>query len=839
MRGIPRGLAARRSANLRDVAYAIDAAIDAGARVLRGTVVIDVSLARRGAVVLDSRPATGGGAEIVAIDGVPVDRAMRREDHLVVPAARMPAGRHRIECAFTAPITPAGTALTRYDDREDGSSYVYSMFVPADASTVFPCFDQPDLKARLTLVLTVPRGWRVVANAPLRSRRGGRHVFEPTPPLGTYLFAFAAGPFGATAARGRYGSKVYVRRSRMRHAARPMAETLALSDASLDWLERWTGHPLPFPKHDLVLVPEFQYGGMEHAGATFLRESAILLGPDASHAEHARRALLVAHENAHQWFGNLVTMRWFDDLWLKEGFASLCALAIVEAIAPGLEPRVGFVAQKAAACATDRTRGTRALVATVTNLLAAKNAYGTIVYQKGPAVLRMTERLLGASAFRRGVRRWLRTHAYGAADWRDLVAALAQASGRPLGRWAAAWITGEGVPTVRLAITRDAAGRVRHAIVRRTGGAATLPLEFDLFAYGSAGAGARRIAVAMQGREARVRALEGRPAPSAVVLNAADHAYGLFVADRAQVEALFAALPRMPDPLARALAIESAWNAMRAGELAPRTLADRYLAWLPHETSETLATTLLERIVDLVRRHVDPDDADALAHTAEATLGPMARDARASAAMRSAAWRAFIDVVRSDDGRRRLARALDTQQPGEAARFAMLTRLAILGAPDAATRIARAASDARTDDARRRAFAAGAALPDRAAKRRILTRFLEDAALPESWIEAALPAFAAPEHARLVRPLVPRAIAALPRLERRFRIFFVSRWLAAIVGAQTDAAGLAAVDAAIRATDLAPPLRSRVLEARDALAIVVRARKTRQTRDRDRARRPT
>jgi aminopeptidase N len=829
MRGIPRTLAARRSGNLADVAYAIDAVLDTGASLLRGTVAIEVSLARAGAIVLDSRPAEGGTAEIVAIDGRAVDRAMRREDHLVVPATRMRAGRHRIVCAFTAPITPAGTALTRYDDREDGSSYVYSMFVPADASTVFPCFDQPDLKARLTLALTVPEGWRVVANAPLRARSAGRHVFAPTPPLSTYLLAFAAGPFHVTTAGGRRGSRVFVRRSRVQGARRPIAETLALSDAALDWLERWTGRPLPFPKHDLVLVPEFQYGGMEHAGATFLRESAILLGSDASHAEHARRALLVAHENAHQWFGNLVTMRWFDDLWLKEGFASLCALAIVEAIAPALEPRVGFVAQKAAACATDGTRGTRPLVAAIDNLLAAKNAYGTIVYQKGPAVLRMTERLLGAAAFRRGVRRWLRDHAYGAADWRDLIAALEAASGRSLGRWAEAWITGDGVPTVRLAVTADAGGRVRRAVVRRAGGAARLPLAFDVTAYGAAAVRGRRIAISMQGREARVRALEGRHVPATMVLNAGDHAYGLFVVDRAHAEALFAALPRMPDALARALAIESTWNAMRGGRLPPRVLAEHFLAWLPQETSETLATTLLERIVDLARRYVEPAHADALAHAAEATLAPMAWSAHASPAMRSAALRAFVDVVRSESGRERLLHTLDAERPGEATRFAILTRLAVLGAPEAATRIARAARDARSDDTRRLAFAAGAALSDGAVKRRMFTRFLADPALPESWIEAALPAFAAPEHARLVRPLVARAIAALPALEQRFRIFFVNRWLAAIVGGQIDADGLAAVDAAIRATHLAPPLRSKALEARDALAIVVRARAMRRT----------
>jgi aminopeptidase N len=197
---------------------------------------------------------------------------------------------------------------------------------------------------------------------------------------------------------------------------------------AVDWFAGYFGFPFPFPKHDLVLVPEFPYGGMEHAGATFLREDSVLFPSEPTAADRLRRTQLLFHETSHQWFGDLVTMRWFDDLWLKEGFANLMAAKATAAIAPEYGVWNAFHQLKVSAYRTDATEGTTPIWQRLPNLSAAKSAYGSIVYSKAPAVLRQAEFYLGADAFERAVQGFVHSHAYGAADWGDLVRALEGAS---------------------------------------------------------------------------------------------------------------------------------------------------------------------------------------------------------------------------------------------------------------------------------------------------------------------------------------------------------------------------------------------------------------------------
>jgi len=267
-----------------------------------------------------------------------------------------------VELQFRAPLAVSGQALTLYRDREDGASYVYSLLVPADASSLFPCFDQPDLKGRFTLRLRLPRDWRAVSNAPLLEEAPGRARFAQTEPISTYLFAFAAGPFERLSQPDE-AVRLWVRRSQLERARAHAGEVLALNRQALAFFRAEFGRPYPFAKYDLVLIPELAYGGMEHAGATFLNEQAIVFPYPPTGPDLLRRAQLLFHEASHQWFGNLVTMRWFDDLWLKEGFANFMAAKAAAAIVPELEPWSAFHALKTSAYRTDVTAGTTPLMA--------------------------------------------------------------------------------------------------------------------------------------------------------------------------------------------------------------------------------------------------------------------------------------------------------------------------------------------------------------------------------------------------------------------------------------------------------------------------------------------
>lgn len=467
--GVSHALARWRAARYRDVAIAITADIDARASRLRGRAAVSLALARPAPIVLDWAPARRPALASLRVNGARCRGARFRGEHLVIPA--MPAGRVEIAIELIAPIRAKGTPLTGWRDPSDGARYVHSLFVPAEARRVFPCFDQPDLKTRFTLDLTVPARWTVVSNEPARSvvpaPRGRRRFgFPPTPPISTYVFAFAAGPFVAIPDRSaRVPSRLLVRRSIARKARRDAPAILVTARRGIRWIERYLDTPFPFAKHDLVAVPAFFYGGMEHAGATFLREESMLLGPHPVAAAAARRRHILLHEIAHQWMGDLVTMRWFDDLWLKEGFANFLAVRTLRDIGREREARAMLAELRRTALGSDELQR-RGLHRRLANIADARALYGPTVYCKAPLVLAEAERLVGRTAFRCAVARILRDHRWSSFDRHDFVGALEAESGRSLSAWARTHIMRPGATgLLRLELRRSAAPSARGAPV--------------------------------------------------------------------------------------------------------------------------------------------------------------------------------------------------------------------------------------------------------------------------------------------------------------------------------------------------------------------------------------
>ena len=280
-------------------------------------------------------------------------QAVVRDEHIVIPASMLRAGANEVRLAFAS----SDLALNRNPE------FMYTLFVPARARLAFPCFDQPDLKARYTLTLDVPEGWQAVANGAEQAREDARHDatirFAETQPISTYLFAFAAGRFQVeTAERNGRRFPMFHRETDAAKVARNRDAIFDLHAAALDWLERYTGIPYPFGKFDFLLVPSFQFGGMEHPGAIFYNASALLLDPSATQNQKLGRASLIAHETAHMWFGDLVTMRWFNDVWMKEVFANFMAAKIVNPSFPEINHELRFLyAHYPAAYDVDRTAG--------------------------------------------------------------------------------------------------------------------------------------------------------------------------------------------------------------------------------------------------------------------------------------------------------------------------------------------------------------------------------------------------------------------------------------------------------------------------------------------------
>src|SRR5262249_25935056 len=333
-----------------------------------------------------------------------------------------------------------------------GSEYIYTLFVPMDAEMAFPCFDQPDLKAKFKLSVQHPTGWTVISNTSPDSIESMSSIsktsFAETKPISSYLFAFAAGPFKKVHEMAGLPG-LYVRQSKVKRAQDEAEAVQQITAQGMRYLADYFAQPFPFPKYDLVMIPGFAYGGMEHAGATFVREESILFRTAPTHSDRFNRDVLLLHELTHQWFGDLVTMRWFDDLWLKEGFANYMAYRALADLKPDDNVWKRFYqAMKPAAYGIDSTQGTTPIYQDIPNLKDAKSAYGAIVYSKAPAVMKQLAFVIGEEPFRDGLRLYLKQHAFANAEWSDLVGAFERVSGKQLQSWADAYIKRRGMPQV-------------------------------------------------------------------------------------------------------------------------------------------------------------------------------------------------------------------------------------------------------------------------------------------------------------------------------------------------------------------------------------------------------
>lgn len=361
-------------------------------------------------------------------------------EHIVIPAEELEAGPNEIRIEFTA----GTTSLNRNPD------FLYTLFVPDRARTAFPLFDQPNLKAVFELSLIIPTGWTAISGAPLQEmqeiKRGVLHRFAPTELISSYLFSFVAGRFERVERTigGREMTMLH-RETDEEKVARNIDEIFRLHAAALDWLEDYTGIDYPYAQFGFALIPAHPYGGMEHTGAIQYSASRVLLEEAPSDPQLLGRASLIAHETAHMWFGNLVTMDWFNDVWTKEVFANFMAAKIVNPSFPDINHDLNFlVTYYPRAYSVDRTAGANPIRQHLANLDQAGQLYGAIIYNKAPIMMRKLEKLIGEDQFREGIREYLSRFAFANATWPDLVDILDAKSDDDLKAWSKVWVDTAG-----------------------------------------------------------------------------------------------------------------------------------------------------------------------------------------------------------------------------------------------------------------------------------------------------------------------------------------------------------------------------------------------------------
>lgn len=441
--GVSLALAEQRAERLTTVHYQLHFDVPAAAEEeIKGHARIRFQLADTGAPLqLDFRARTEAVQSLV-VNGRELEAVVEAE-HVVLPADTLRRGDNRVEITFSA----GDDALNRNPD------YLFTLFVPDRARTAFPVFDQPDLKATWELSLSLPPDWKAIANGPLLAAEAVDdgavlHSFAATEPISSYLFSFVAGRFEVARQPWReHGMTLLHRETDTDKLARNLDAIFEQHRAAVAWLEEYTGIAHPFSKLDFALIPAHQYGGMEHVGAIQYRAELLLLDENPTAEELLRRASLIAHEVAHMWFGNLVTMRWFNDVWTKEVFANFMAAKMVNPGFPDIDHELNFLLRHyPPAYAVDRSAGANPIRQQLGNLNEAGQMYGPIIYNKAPIMMRQLEAKLGEAAFRAGIREYLARHAYGNATWPALVEILDQQADAGLADWSDTWVHDAGFP---------------------------------------------------------------------------------------------------------------------------------------------------------------------------------------------------------------------------------------------------------------------------------------------------------------------------------------------------------------------------------------------------------
>ena len=827
--GVSHELAAERAANLGDVRYRMDLSLVAR-DTAKGSITISFTAKRATDVILDFR---GPSLSDVRVNGGQAATTFNGA-HVRIPAAAVRDGRNEVTARFSGLIAPAGASIIRFHDDRDNADYLYTLFVPSDANALFPCFDQPDLKARLTLSLTVPSAWRALANGVTEhvdsTANTATYRFHETDPLPTYLFAFAAGPWHEFTG-GPRNTHLWVRASRAREVE---VDSLQAQVASaIGSLQTYFGVPYPFQQFQYMLSPAFPFGGMEHPGVTmFNEESFIYREPPTLNQRLGRRATIY-HEVAHHWFGDDVTMRWFDDLWLKEGFATYMA-AKMQDIEGLPNPWMSFyLRNKPAAYDVDETAGTTPVWQQLGNLDQAKSNYGAIVYNKAPGILKQLNYLVGDSAFRAGLHDFLITHAYGNATWEDLLASIGKAAHRPLSEWGRQYILRPGMPVVEQRLDVENGTIKRLTLIQHpaqgVSGRGIWPMRTQVVLW-SAGQNPTSIPVEVTAETTVVRAAAGKRAPDFVFANGSDQAYGLFILDARSSQWLLGRIGQVRDPFLRAMLWGAQWDLVRDARLAPTEFIASATRELPNEPDEQIAAGVLGRLSRAVSAYLSDAQREAIAPRVEDMLLAVASDAKRGYGIRKNFLDTYISVATSPTAIARLNAWLDSTSVAgnplrQPTRWSIVTHLVQRGAPNGAALIAAEARRDTTVNGHRSAFVAGAAMPSAPMKSEYFRRFFHDSTLNEDWVTASLRAFNAPNQAATTLPYLVPALDSLGWIQKNRRIFFLGSWLGGFIGGQRSPDALHQIDEFLTSHRTLPAdLRQKILQTRDDLERTVRIR---------------
>lgn len=763
----------------------------------------------------------------VTLDGQPLDTDTLDGDRL--PLKNLTAGEHELNLDAVMRYSRTGEGMHRFTDPTDGETYVYTQMFLDDVQRVFAAFDQPDLKSVFDLTVTAPEGWQVLANGVTEDLGGGRWRAATTPLISTYLVAVAAGPWHSVRTEHRglpFG--IHCRRSLAPHLDTDADEILDITRALYDRYHEKFAEPYPFDSYDQAFVPEFNAGAMENPGLVTFRDEFVFRSA-VTDTERQTRAMVIAHEMAHMWFGDLVTLKWWDDIWLNESFAEYMGYQTTLEATRFTQPWVEFgVTRKSWGYDADQRPSTHPVAPeSVDDTAAALLNFDGISYAKGASALRQLVAWLGEKDFLAGINVHFERHRFGNATLADFIDSLASATERDVPAWADAWLRTTGVDklTPRLTTTDGA----RTLTVDHEG---DRPHRVTAGLYDHDLTEERRLVlrerVGLDVPQTAPQPLGKRPA--LILLNDGDLTYAKVRFDSESFETLRTSLSGLPDALTRAVVWNALRDAVRDGELPPTAYLETARAHLPLETDLALVQGVLAFAgTHVADRYLTPEERPA----ALATLRSLCRDLLRrtedgdNPGLRLVAVRHFIDVAAQPDTI--AAWFADGTVPGgpeldPELRWRVLGRLAVLGATDEAAIAAELERDP-SAGGQEGAARCRAALPDPEAKRRAWEAMFATDDLSNYLFKATAQGFWQPEQADLVGAYVPRYYdEAVAVSARRGPAIANAAGAWAFPHHAVDAENLALGEACLRDADPVPALRRRLADELDDLARALRVR---------------
>jgi aminopeptidase N len=773
----------------------------------------------------------------VTLNGRALDTsAYRPEDGLALPDL---AADNVLVVDADLLYTNTGEGLHRFVDPVDGEVYLYSQFETADAKRMYACFDQPDLKGTFTLTVSAPAHWEIVSNGraeEVTEGVGGAQVvrFRTTPPLSPYVTALVAGPYHKVTDRhDGIDLGVYCRASLAEHL--DAEEILLVTKQGFDWYHRAFDYRYPFDKYDQLFVPEFNSGAMENAACVTFLDDYVFRSKVTDYS-YERRADTILHEMAHMWFGDLVTMRWWDDLWLNESFASFASV-LAQAQATRFTSAWTTFAniEKTWAYRQDQLSSTHPIAADIPDVQAVEVNFDGITYAKGASVLKQLAAYVGTERFLRAMQVYFRRYEYGNTTLADLLGVLGEESGRDLSRWSQQWLETSGVNTLRPEFELDEAGRyASFAILQSADGADPILRDHRLAvglyrAEGSKLVRTDRVELDVSGARTEVPELVGVAQPDLLLINDDDLTYAKVRLDERSLATVVARVADIDDSLPRTLCWGAAWDMTRDGEMRGRDYVALALAGVTRETEIGVVQSIQAKIRSALVHYVDP----AWAAEGWARLATQAEDQLRSAAPGSdlqLAWARTLAAATRGPEHVALARGLlagTETVPGLAVdtdlRWTLLAALVAVGAAGPDEIDAELSRDP-TAAGQRRAATARALLPTAEAKAEAWRLATEDDELPNAMNEAVIAGFFHPAQVELTEPYLEPYFAVIPDVwERRTNELAQN----VVVGlfppfASTEVVDRAEVFLADRSSP--PALRRLVAEGRDDTVRSLRGR---------------